>query len=55
MLVSKSVVAARAWVSCSPTSLTQSLVSANLATRFFNVRKGLGTAIVSKRVYIYPY
>ena len=42
MLVSKSVVAAGASVSHNPTSLTQSFISANLATSFFNVRKGVG-------------
>ena len=55
MLVSKSAVAARAYVSCNPTSLTQSFVFANLATRFFNVRKGLDVVTISERVYIYPY
>ena len=41
MLVSKSAIVAGALVSHSLTSLAQSFVSADLATRF-NVRKGVG-------------
>ena len=55
MLVSKSAIAAGVLVSCCPTSLTQSFVSADLATRFFNLRKGSGMTTILERVYIYPY
>ena len=46
MLVSKNAIAAEALVSYSPTSLTQSFVSTDLATRF-NVRKRSGTVTIS--------
>ena len=53
-LVSKSAVDAGAWVSCSPTSLAQSFISTDLATRF-NVRERLGMMTILERVYLYPY
>ena len=54
MLVSKSVVATGAYVSCCLTSLVQSFVSVDLATRF-NMKKRLGAVIILERVYLYPY